>query len=185
MGSPQGRDLNDWYATPEQQVFLCFSVLTAKFLKERDGEVSEQKHWRMMKHFFPYLEEYIPEEHQVNLPHRLKERGDKLNRYKREHPIHESRRNTSGRFWEWAKEIFDNGVKREYSIPREELAAAIQKYNGTGELPMSQPKPVFPAKVEKEFIDFNDMFNTIEELVDRVDELSSRVDRIMKHLTRT
>ena len=185
MGSPQGRDLNDWYATPEQQILLCFCALTHDFLKKTYGIVREPEHYKLMKHFFPYLEEFVPEEHKTNLQHRLKDRGDKLNRYKHEHPTHESRRNTSGRYWNWAKEIFDNGVRREYSIPREELATAIQKYNGIGELPISQSNPVLPAEVEEEFIDLNDMFNTVEELVERVDELSSRVDRIMKHLTRT
>lgn len=189
MGSPRGRDLNDWYATPEQQVFLCFSALTSRFLKETYGEVSELKHWKHMKHFFPYLEKYIPDEHKANLPHRLKDRGDKLNRYEREHPTHVSRKLTSGRYWNWAKGIFDDPTRREFSIPEEEFIAAVEKYNGGGlqteqSTFLTEVKSAPPAKVEEEFIDINEMYDILEELVDRVDELSSRVDRIMKHLTR-
>ena len=198
MGSLPGRDLNRWYATPEQQIILCFCILAYDYLKEKYKVVKEQEHYKLMNHWISDLVDYIPPEHRTNLPNRLKNRGDKPNRkgYENEHPTHPTKQNSTGRFWEWAKARCADAVRCEYTLTKEEMAIAVQTYAGVKEpaftiveyksevLP-EKPRPTLPSEIKPpEFINLNEMFDIIEELVDRVDELSSRVDLIMKNLTR-
>jgi hypothetical protein len=178
MGSPPNLDKINWYATEQLQVVLCICGVIFKKLKEKHGKVEEQAFWRQLTHHIPHVVDYLPEEHrdQPTLPNCFKQRGDKLNRYSREHPLHPSKIHKTGRYWAWANERFDSLIK-EFTLNDADITAVIIKYNGSLAPKLEFSAPVMAEK-EKELIDLNELLERIEQLETEVEELQDLDTRI-------
>jgi hypothetical protein len=143
MGSPPGNEHALWYQTPERQIALCFCGIIHADLKQRFGKVEEGKFWKLLLHHIPFLEELFPKKFLDTIVNRAKNRGDKLNRYKTEHPTHPSKQNSTGLYWDWANERYTS-CKREFTLTKEEMRLVILRFAKKPELQsdvLKKPQP--------------------------------------------